>query len=347
MYIDIGWIIVDMKIRRFCLSNLHTKNRFTVIDDTNKKAKVISELNLDMSNKIHRKDFDRICRLCLKYAPDESTLFPLFINEAKIPGFYGRFLKEFNESIPEVISTCLGIEVRDCNRIAVTECSVCVNLFVHWIADQSNGKATNENLLELRKAIDCIESLPTNLLTIKRISATIQTEWRWKHGIWYRGRYAARFGGRIFFHFWHFPNRKLNVVSQKYPEVVIVDRIKEEEFKQENTDSSCDESEWDNTDDVSYDTELSVGHEAVIDQEMVPHTNSRNNTYAAKRSTTVPLVTPSTPITSNDNEAQEWRPKRPAKYTYAKKPKVCTVCGELVEIFPTSNRYWRSIQSSI
>lgn len=64
-----------------------------------------------MGEKIRPRDFNQICRLCLEYASDENVLFPLFINEANIPGFYGRFAKEFKESIPEVVSACIGIEV--------------------------------------------------------------------------------------------------------------------------------------------------------------------------------------------------------------------------------------------
>lgn len=65
-----------------------------------------------MGDQIRRRNFDQICRLCLEYASDTNTLFPLFINEANIPGYYGRFLKEFKESIPEIISACVGISVK-------------------------------------------------------------------------------------------------------------------------------------------------------------------------------------------------------------------------------------------
>lgn len=64
-----------------------------------------------MADRIRRKNFDQICRLCLEYASDENILFPLFINEVNFPGFYGRFIKEFKESIPEIITSCTGVEV--------------------------------------------------------------------------------------------------------------------------------------------------------------------------------------------------------------------------------------------
>lgn len=63
-----------------------------------------------MGDQILRKNFDQICRFCLEYASDTNTLFPLF--ETNVPGYYGRFLKEFKESIPEMISACVGIEVK-------------------------------------------------------------------------------------------------------------------------------------------------------------------------------------------------------------------------------------------
>lgn len=65
-----------------------------------------------MADRIRQKNFDQICRLCLEYASDINVLFPLFISDANLPGFYGRFIKQFKESIPEVIANCIGIEVR-------------------------------------------------------------------------------------------------------------------------------------------------------------------------------------------------------------------------------------------
>lgn len=60
---------------------------------------------------------------------------------------------------------------------------------------------------------------------------------------------------------------------------------------------------------------------------------------AIKRSKTIPLITPSTPIVPhNCNEAEETllneghRPKKSIRRPYTKKPKMCTVCGEWFEL---------------
>lgn len=77
--------------------------------------RTFSQLLYPMEARIRRRNIDQICRLCLEYASDENVLFPLFIKDVNRTGFYGRFAKEFKESIPEIVSACIGIEVK-CNE---------------------------------------------------------------------------------------------------------------------------------------------------------------------------------------------------------------------------------------
>lgn len=65
-----------------------------------------------MTEEINRKNLLRTCRLCLENISEACTLLPIYENENLSRGYFGRYLKEFNESIPEIISSCVGIEVR-------------------------------------------------------------------------------------------------------------------------------------------------------------------------------------------------------------------------------------------
>lgn len=52
-------------------------------------------------------NFDEICRLCLQFSDDRNPLFPLFLHH----GHYGRYSKDINESVPEIIAACIGLKV--------------------------------------------------------------------------------------------------------------------------------------------------------------------------------------------------------------------------------------------
>lgn len=113
-----------------------------------------------MEDQIRPNNFDQICRLCLEYASHEKVLFPLFINDANIPGFYGRFIKEFKESIPEVLSTCTGIEVRS-HRTLFFIGNLWVNVFT-------------------KLQIDPSEKLPLNICSVCEKQLIITNEFRRK-----------------------------------------------------------------------------------------------------------------------------------------------------------------------
>lgn len=51
--------------------------------------------------------FPDICRFCLAHASPENELFPMFLHH----GQYGRYVKNCNESLPEIVNSCLGIIV--------------------------------------------------------------------------------------------------------------------------------------------------------------------------------------------------------------------------------------------
>lgn len=128
-----------------------------------------------------------------------------------------------------------------------------------------------------------------------------------------------------------------NNPQHKHPELILVDCIKEENEEEEDAemDSSCT-SVWDNLESQTTNVE---------DENMRPGTltvktekQSEMKKTAIKRSTTKPLITPSTPIVPvNCNEAidckeslsNKFLPKNSIKYHYPKKPKMCTVCGKL------------------
>lgn len=52
-------------------------------------------------------DFHFVCRFCLEYASEHNPQYPLFLHE----GRYGRYSKNSNESLPEIINTVLGMKV--------------------------------------------------------------------------------------------------------------------------------------------------------------------------------------------------------------------------------------------
>lgn len=58
-------------------------------------------------NSLSVEHFPDICRFCLVYASPENVQFPLFLHQ----GQYGRYVKNCKESLPEIISSCLGINV--------------------------------------------------------------------------------------------------------------------------------------------------------------------------------------------------------------------------------------------
>lgn len=134
-------------------------------------------------------------------------------------------------------------------------------------------------------------------------------------------------------------NLKVCIDQQKYPELIIVDRLSDG-FKQEDIemDSSCD-SAWNN-----YDYDNHLKHETnrketlSIAEIFSAKTESESETVihqkaALKRSTTISLVAPSKAISSramdcNESQPNLLPPKRPLKYKYPKKPKMCTVCGK-------------------
>lgn len=51
--------------------------------------------------------FPEICRLCLQYSTERNPLYPLFMHH----GNYRRYTSEIKESLPEIISTCIGLQV--------------------------------------------------------------------------------------------------------------------------------------------------------------------------------------------------------------------------------------------
>lgn len=107
------------------------------------------------------------------------------------------------------------------------------------------------------------------------------------------------------------------------------------------SDSSCDSVWVDNLSD-NLQTEPIAKHKTVDDDDK-PLLISRDKDVikkaAIKRSTTVPLITPSTPIVpvdcndeiDSEKSQPKAAPKDTVKYHYAKKPKMCTVCGESMD----------------
>lgn len=59
-----------------------------------------------MECNISEADFNYVCRFCLDIASEQNPQFPLFLHE----GRYGRYAKSGNESLPEIINTCLGMK---------------------------------------------------------------------------------------------------------------------------------------------------------------------------------------------------------------------------------------------
>lgn len=99
-------------------------------------------------------------------------------------------------------------------------------------------------------------------------------------------------------------------------------------------DSSCD-SVWDNLGSSSNVDDKNVCYEILTAK---TEEQSVMTKTAVKRSKTIPLITPSTPIVPvNCNEAIDCNeslssqdlPKNSIKSHYKKKPKMCTVCGRL------------------
>ncbi|KAG4068818.1 hypothetical protein HA402_004966 [Bradysia odoriphaga] len=246
-----------------------------------------------MAERIRRKDFDQICRLCLVYASDKADLFPLYISEANIPGFYGRFLKEFKESLPEVITACIGIEIDPSEKLPLRICSNCERQLIVSNQFRQTCLQSNEYLLKLLKTDGIDDDTDDDVPP----------------------------------------------VPLEYPELIIVDKIKDE-FKEEQmeTDSSCDSVWVDNLSD-NLQTETTVNDE--VDDDEKPGLFSRDKDVikksAAKRTKTIPLVTPSTPIVPvdcNDSEKSQPNtdvPKSTVRYHYPKKQKMCTVCGIIVD----------------
>lgn len=110
-----------------------------------------------------------------------------------------------------------------------------------------------------------------------------------------------------------------------------MDSVKEEGNEAEDIemDSSCD-SDCDN-----LEAETNKLEEKTLGSNTVSIKTESENVVkktATKRSKTIPLVTPSTPIVPiNCNETRDL-PKGSIKHVYAKKPKMCTVCGKLLEV---------------
>ncbi|XP_037025022.1 transcriptional repressor CTCFL-like isoform X2 [Bradysia coprophila] len=247
-----------------------------------------------MAERIRRKDFDQICRLCLVYASDKTDLFPLYISEANIPGFYGRFLKEFKESLPEVITACIGIEIDPSEKLPLRICSNCERQLIVSNQFRQTCLQSNEYLIKLLKTdeiddFDTDDDVPPN--------------------------------------------------SLEYPELIIVDKIKDE-FKEEQmeTDSSCDSVWVDNLSD-NLQTETNVQDKIDDDEKPVLLSTDKDviKKSATKRTKTIPLITPSTPIVPvdcNNSEKSQSNidvPKSTVKYHYPKKQKMCTVCGIIVD----------------
>lgn len=99
------------------------------------------------------------------------------------------------------------------------------------------------------------------------------------------------------------------------------------------SDSSCD-SVWEDTLSDHFQPEMNP-----VDNDEKPRNKGVIKTAAAKRSTTIPLITPSTPIVPVDcgeavdserSQSNKDVPKSTVRHHYVKKPKMCTVCGELV-----------------
>lgn len=120
---------------------------------------------------------------------------------------------------------------------------------------------------------------------------------------------------------------------QKHPELILVDSIKEEtEDLNMEMDSSCD-SAWNNLDEKS-----NIEDKIPINEEIAIKTEEQSlvRKSVIKRSKTVPLITPSTPIVSvNSNEPMPNKdlPKNCTRTIYPKRPKMCTVCGEVLRVY--------------
>lgn len=137
-----------------------------------------------MEDHIKKKNFDQICRLCLEYASDTNHLFPLF--QVKVPGFYGRFLKEFKESIPEIISSCIGIKVLITRPYFFYKKPLQIFSFSDWPI----GRIAYEYMFWMRKSAHYIKSISTKVFNVKWLSTGITTDiWR-RYWFWY-GRWNA------------------------------------------------------------------------------------------------------------------------------------------------------------
>lgn len=69
----------------------------------------------EMMEELNRSNLHRTCRLCLEKMSEACPLYPIYENVKTT----GRSLGGFNESIPEIISTCVGIKVRLCFRFVI------------------------------------------------------------------------------------------------------------------------------------------------------------------------------------------------------------------------------------
>lgn len=112
--------------------------------------------------------------------------------------------------------------------------------------------------------------------------------------------------------------------------------------------SSCD-SIWDDSE-----TETNIEDKTTCDEKLSIKTESHAGIKkTVKRSKTIPLITPSMPIVSvNCNEAIDQNPSksnkdlRKQRIKYAKKPKMCTVCGEC-GVFESESNFVMKNEKSI
>lgn len=65
-----------------------------------------------MMGTLTEKQFLNICRCCLEPKDNKNPLFPLFLQQ----GQYGRYAKNTNASLLEIIKTCLGLTVSELPR---------------------------------------------------------------------------------------------------------------------------------------------------------------------------------------------------------------------------------------
>lgn len=126
--------------------------------------------------------------------------------------------------------------------------------------------------------------------------------------------------------------------NNQHPEFILFDNIKEESEEDDVEMESSYDSTRDNLETQTNVEDKSLSEEKLSTVKREKHEVTKKT--ADKRSKTIPLITPTTqivPVNCNETVDQDEspsnkdRPKESIKHHYAKKPKMCTVCGKLVK----------------